>query len=77
MQPNEGREGHWTRAVNENDAAKGVESALAYIEETEARLLRTEDRMRALGMPEQVRQYARARAELMPVRAILRGNNQE
>jgi hypothetical protein len=73
MQQNEAREGHRTRTLNEGDAARRVESALAYIQETEERLLRTEDRMRLLGMPEKVTKYAWARAELMPVRAILRG----
>ena len=73
MSPDDGRNCHRTDEVNQSNAGQRVELALAYIRETEERLLRTEDRMRERGMPDQVRQFARVRAELMPVRAILRG----
>ena len=69
---NSGKE-HYGNAAIHQDAARRVKEALEYIRDTEARLLRRENSLREIGMQEQVAKYAYARAELMPIRMILRG----
>jgi hypothetical protein len=60
-------------AMTEPDAVTRVEEALCYINETSARLLKAENRLRNQGHHTDAAGCARARAVLMPVRAILRG----
>lgn len=58
--------------VAEAEAIRKVKKALEYIDGTEKRLLAAEDRFRE-GYPAKVAECARARAEMMPLREILRG----
>ena len=58
--------------VSESESAKKIAKALEQIKAAEDRLLSAEDRFRD-GQPDKARECARARAELMPVRAILQG----
>lgn len=60
-------------AMTELDAVGRVKEALWHIEQATARLLEQENRLRKQGRQDNAAGRARARAELMPVRAILRG----
>lgn len=63
----------------ETEAERKVREALAYIAEAEGRLLKAEDRDRQQGSQVRVSKasaFARARAELMPVREILSGSKE-
>ena len=59
--------------VSLQDAARRVAKALDYISDAEMRLLRLQNAFWEMGILGQAAKYAWARAELMPVRSILRG----